>query len=81
MRRLAMISGLLTIAACAWFAFVWCAAPYMSEVAALDPAVLLASLTIALPLSVFSGVYWKRWMFGFSVLILATLVLIGLRWH
>lgn len=80
-RGLAIVSGLFSIAACGWSVVVWCTARYLSTVPAADPAVVLTILTIALPLSIFAGVYWQRWMFGVSLLLFATVMFVGLRLH
>ncbi len=70
MRRggLAIIAGLLAIAACVWALFVWFAAPYIQVLSAIKPLPLLLCLLVAIPLSAFSGVYWKRSLFGLTAL-------------
>lgn len=76
-----MSSGFLAVAACAWFVFVWFAAPHLQSVTVATPGPVLMALTAALPLSILSGLYWKRWMLALSLVILVMLIVIGWRIH
>jgi hypothetical protein len=80
-RSLAILSGLLAIVACVCAIFVWFAAPYAQALSGLKPLPLLLGVLAAVPLSVFSGVYWKRSLFGVTVLAVGMLLYVGLRLH
>ena len=78
-QRLQLSSGFLAVAACAWFVFIWCAAPHLQSAAVAKPGPVLMALTAALPVSIFSGLYWKRSMLALSLAILVMLIVIGWR--
>ena len=80
-RRIAAATGWLAIAFCIWALFVWFAAPHIQSLAMLKPFPILLGVLIAIPLSVFSGVYWNRRMFGVTALAFALLVYVGMRLH
>lgn len=80
-RSLAILSGLLATLACIWAIFVWFATPYVPVLSGLKPLPLLLGVLAAIPLSVFSGVYWKRSIFGVTVLAVGMLLYVGLRLH
>lgn len=80
-RSLAILSGLLAIVACVCAIFVWFAAPHVQTVSGLKPLPLLLGVLAAIPLSVFSGVYWKRSLFGVAALAVGMLLYVGLRLH
>jgi hypothetical protein len=64
-----------------WALFVWFAAPYLQSVSALKPLPVLLGLLVAIPLSVFAGIYWNRLLFGVTVLAATMLIYVGLRLH
>jgi hypothetical protein len=78
---LAVCAGLIAILACVWALFVWLAAPYLQSVSVLKPLPVLAGLVVAIPLSVFAGIYWTKLLFGITVLAAALLIYVGLRIH
>jgi hypothetical protein len=80
-RSFAVMAGLIAIAACAWPVFVWFATPYIPAVLALNLTTILIGLLIALPLSLFAGSYWNRWLFAVTAFAAAILLFIGLRLH
>ncbi len=80
-RGLAVVAGLLSIAACVWALFVWFASPYVQALSGLKPFPVMLSVLIAIPLSVFSGVYWKKLMFGVTALATLMWLYVGLRLH
>jgi hypothetical protein len=78
---LPVVAGSIAIAACVWALVVWFAAPYIQSVSALKPLPVLIGLLVAVPLSVFSGIYWNRLLFVVTVLALSMLIYVGLRLH
>jgi len=75
------MAGLVAIVACVWPVFEWFALPYIPAVLALNPEAILIGLLVALPLSLFAGTYWNRWLFAVTVFAAALLLFIGLRLH
>jgi hypothetical protein len=78
---LAVVAGSIAIVDCMWALFVWFAAPYLQSVSALKPLPVLLGLLVAIPLSVFAGIYWNRLLFGVTVLAATMLIYVGLRLH
>jgi hypothetical protein len=78
---LAVVAGSFAIVACLWALFIWFAAPYMQSVSALKPLPVLVGLLVAIPLSVFSGIYWNRLLFGVTALAASMLIYVGLKLH
>lgn len=79
--NMAMTAGLLSLAFCISTLLVWFGAHYIHLLSELKPTPFLLSVLAAVPLSVFSGFYWKRSLFGVTVLAVGMLLYVGLRLH
>jgi hypothetical protein len=79
--NLAMTAGLLSIAFCISTLLVWFGAHYIDLLSALKSTPFLLSVLAAIPLSVFSGIFWKKSLFGVTVLAVGMLLYLGLTLH
>jgi hypothetical protein len=80
-RKLATIAGIFSVVFCISTLLVWFGAHHIHVLSELAPIPFLLSVLAAIPLSIFSGIFWKRSLFGVTVLAVGMLLYVGLRLH